>query len=853
MVTYGTFTIVDISDGAQWYSGTSITNTSTTPTIFPNSGVLYAVEGDMYLNISTQNTYRCVEDGDASHAKWVYVNNIKGEDGVGITSIVSQYCLSNDSTSTSTHPHDGTWGNDVPPYEENKYYWTRQYVTWDNGSHSYSPSEDGVLDNSLTDANRNAYEANNKDVAYQGVCNTGETVGTKVVTSNNFVLSDGTVITVLFTAPNKSTGLIQLNVNDTGNKDVYVGGTATGSTNSNILLWGANAQITFVYNSNHWVVSGEPRTWHGNCPSTVSAGISEKTITISEVVICKGTTIVANMANGNTSTTPSLNITALGAINLYYGTGTNTPTLANGYGWTDNSTTQFVFDGLYWRMADSSTSEKTNDARKVASNYLSSDSTGIMIADLSNGNQTPLQATGRNVFINNTSVNIRDGQSELAVFGADGITLGGGTDKNIKIDNNNGIDIRVGTESLANFNDIVRIGKIVYDRPYATVDNQGMNILISRGADTRKLISLGALYGSNMNENMGHRISTSFTYTLLYEPALNSSFSLALVYQSTNPTPTIIDCFTQGVATSRTSTTAPSVILDYVDIDGTNYPCGYLDYDGDRTFTYVANNPIYHEEPTGEIVDGEEEYAEVETYWTSFLTPTVFYSTGDTTSGGYITNGTRLYNAPIGENTLTNGTELIASSRDQIVVGRYNEADSGDENAIIVGDGNSEQRHNSFTVGRGGNVFVAGGLDVAGNITQGGTAVSLQGHSHNASAITTGTLPIERGGSGNNKTYSTTVISDVCTSASGWSVTQAQYCSWGKVATIHLAITKNNTAGSGIQTLCTLKSGKRPKFSSPAQYGWHDCAIVGTDGTIQISDSVAANTIVQIRATYVLA
>ena len=38
MGTYGTFTIVDISDGAQWYSGTLITNTSTTPTIFPNSG-----------------------------------------------------------------------------------------------------------------------------------------------------------------------------------------------------------------------------------------------------------------------------------------------------------------------------------------------------------------------------------------------------------------------------------------------------------------------------------------------------------------------------------------------------------------------------------------------------------------------------------------------------------------------------------------------------------------------------------------------------------------------------------------------------------------------------------------------
>ena len=461
------------------------------------------------------------------------------------------------------------------------------------------------------------------------------------------------------------------------------------------------------------------------------------------------------------------------------------------------------------------------DARKVATNYLSADSSGIMIADLRNGEQSPSDQnlTGRNVFINNE-----------------------------------GVDIRDGTESLANFSDTVRIGKIVYDRPYATVDNHGMNILISRGADTRKLISLGALYGTNMNENMGHRIHSSFTYTLLNEPSTGSNISLALVYQTANPSPTIINCFTQGVATSRTSTTAPSVILRYIDIDGTSYPCGYLDYDGDRTFTYVANNPIYHEEPTGEIVDGEEEYAEVVTEWTSFLTPTVFYSTGDTTSGGYITNGTRPYNAPIGENTLTNGTELIASSRDQIVVGRYNESDGGDENAIIVGDGNSGQRHNSFTVGRGGNVFAAGDLDVVGNIAQNGTAVSLYGHSHNASAITTGTLPIERGGSGNNKTYSTATISNVCTAASGWSVTQAQYCSWGKVATIHIVCKKNSTAASaGYQTICTLVEGKRPNFSSPALKGWHDGAIVNTDGTIQFSDSVAANEEIQIRATYVLA
>ena len=42
--------------GAQWYTGTGITGTSTTATIFSGSGVADAKIGDMYLNTSTYNT-----------------------------------------------------------------------------------------------------------------------------------------------------------------------------------------------------------------------------------------------------------------------------------------------------------------------------------------------------------------------------------------------------------------------------------------------------------------------------------------------------------------------------------------------------------------------------------------------------------------------------------------------------------------------------------------------------------------------------------------------------------------------------------------------------------------------------
>ena len=61
--------------------------------------------------------------------------------------------------------------------------------------------------------------------------------------------------------------------------------------------------------------------------------------------------------------------------------------------------------------------ELASEAEKVATNYLSSDETGVMIADLADGRQTPSTATGRNVFIDSDSVDIRHGQDVLATFG----------------------------------------------------------------------------------------------------------------------------------------------------------------------------------------------------------------------------------------------------------------------------------------------------------------------------------------------------------------------------------------------------------------------------------------------------
>lgn len=159
----------DGKDGGRWYSGTSITGTSTTATIFSGSGISSAVEGDMYLNTSTYNTYRCTLGGDASTAKWVYVNNIKGvhgDTGKGVSSIVNQYYLSTSNTTQT----GGSWSTTVPPYVEDCYYWTKSHIVWTDNTETDTTA---VLDNGLTDANTNAIDARKVATNYLAVDNTG--------------------------------------------------------------------------------------------------------------------------------------------------------------------------------------------------------------------------------------------------------------------------------------------------------------------------------------------------------------------------------------------------------------------------------------------------------------------------------------------------------------------------------------------------------------------------------------------------------------------------------------------------------------------------------------------------------
>ena len=131
--------------GSQWYSGTGITGTSTTPTTFSGSGITNAVVNDCYLNTSTGNTYICTTGGAASTAKWKYTGNIKGvtgDTGNGVNGATITYAS---STSNTTAPSSG-WQSTPPSVAAGSYLWTKTVFSYTDGTSSdpqYSVAKQG--------------------------------------------------------------------------------------------------------------------------------------------------------------------------------------------------------------------------------------------------------------------------------------------------------------------------------------------------------------------------------------------------------------------------------------------------------------------------------------------------------------------------------------------------------------------------------------------------------------------------------------------------------------------------------------------------------------------------------------
>ena len=129
----------------------------------------------------------------------------------------------------------------------------------------------------------------------------------------------------------------------------------------------------------------------------------------------------------------------------------------------------------------------------------------------------------------------------------------------------------------------------------------------------------------------------------------------------------------------------------------------------------------------------------------------------------------------------------------------------------VVGSDNTPR---SFSFNRNtGQLSASGGFN--GNATSATSATSAT----NATNVT-GTVAIANGGTGQTGTSSVvTTISSVAVANTddGFSITEAKYAYWGKVAMVRLKVKKTGAVTSATQmTLCTIVSGKRPVVSANA-------------------------------------
>jgi len=128
---------------------------------------------------------------------------------------------------------------------------------------------------------------------------------------------------------------------------------------------------------------------------------------------------------------------------------------------------------------------------------------------------------------------------------------------------------------------------------------------------------------------------------------------------------------------------------------------------------------------------------------------------------------------------------------------------------------------------------------------------AMYGHKHAASDITSGTLPIARGGTGSTETTYTETIANVITKGTNITISNARYAQWGKMAQISLVL-KTTAALSGNTVVATLVAGKHPKTFTGATVNYDGVGIIYTNGAIHVNKSYASGTTLNIEATYIL-
>lgn len=348
--------------------------------------------------------------------------------------------------------------------------------------------------------------------------------------------------------------------------------------------------------------------------------------------------------------------------------------------------------------ASADATNKANDAKKYATNFLASDSSGIMIYDASSGIQTPTSpsANTKNVFIDSDSVDVRQGTTVLATFGADGATLG---------------------ETVKTHSVIDSSGLHTYAEDGTTpIAHLGYGVgTAEQGTSTKPYYTFGERSGTIGNYSLvagksfiAHDATTGETETT---PLIASGFASVAIGLGCNASG--YNSFASGCKTVASGTYSYSEGNSSVASSGASHAEGAsttasgLNSHAENTRTTASGTSSHAE---GESTTAEGKYSHAEGYSTT--------AKGDyshTEGQGVQANGSHSHAE--GRNTLARGVcshaqniGTYASDDYQTTIGKYNAYGSVFTNdcAFIIGNGSGlNNRSNAFGVSWGGDTYLA--------------------------------------------------------------------------------------------------------------------------------------------------
>lgn len=356
--------------------------TTTEPTYTSGStNTLYFVDLTVYSNklpdTNVNFSYSAVSKSssyEAAKEAWNKANNAIKTANAAIKDVDVEYYLSTSATALS----GGSWSTTAPAWVDGKYMWSRTVTIDGVGNKTYSPSQNGVcIAGAKGSTGAKGDKGDTGPTGPQGPTGgTGPTgKGVKSIAEQYY----------------KSTSATSLSLGSWS--DTYPG------WENGKYIW-TRSVITYTDGTSTTTkavcVTGEKGST-GDKGDTGPRGIDVKSVTRYYYL---STTKPSTPSTSWTTTEPTYNVSTDANKSLYYA-----------------DYTVYSSGSPTWSaISKSSSYEAAKEACKIATNYVKTDTNGMVIGNMTNS------TLGKNVLINTTSLNIRDGSNVLASYGED-ITL----------------------------------------------------------------------------------------------------------------------------------------------------------------------------------------------------------------------------------------------------------------------------------------------------------------------------------------------------------------------------------------------------------------------------------------------